>query len=499
MIYSRWRAAPFALLIFLFVGADAIAAPTAAAVPAGTTVNASLGVDWFSVHLQGRKIGQMRSQRSTTPAGIETVTELSLELERSGERLPLMSRQSTLETEDGRPLSFTNWIDTGGTSQTVTGRVVDGRLDIVRTLGSDGDEASASTESMPWPKDAVLAEGARMAAVAAGSAAGASYRVSVFDLDALRAIPVHTQVRGLQTIDVHDRSLQAISTHQRFDFGGSTLEMELWLDPRTFLPHRLRMPMLGVEMEMLACDESCATAPNQVADVLAATSVASPRALSRSERAAPLVYSMVIDTPAPSIDTIVPGQLRSHDGEQLLITVEPDGDSRLSPTAEDTRATRWLQSDHPELVELADSLVGRSTRPASVMRKLERGVARQLTTKSLRIGYASALEAARLKEGDCTEHALLLAALARARGIPARVATGLAYAPSFSGRDDVFVPHAWVYAWVDGHWRGYDAALPSFGSGHLALDIGDGDPFNFYSDVSLLGRLSIRSITAPDP
>ena len=40
---------------------------------------------------------------------------------------------------------------------------------------------------------------------------------------------------------------------------------------------------------------------------------------------------------------------------------------------------------------------------------------------------ATAAEVARSREGDCTEHAVLLAALARARGIPARVAMGLVY------------------------------------------------------------------------
>ena len=98
------------------------------------------------------------------------------------------------------------------------------------------------------------------------------------------------------------------------------------------------------------------------------------------------------------------------------------------------------------------------------------------------------------REGDCTEHAVLLASLVRALGIPARVATGIAYAPAFGERRDVFVPHAWVMAWVDGEWRGFDAALPRFGAGHIAFSVGDGDPFRFYGGIELLGSVEVLGI-----
>ena len=42
------------------------------------------------------------------------------------------------------------------------------------------------------------------------------------------------------------------------------------------------------------------------------------------------------------------------------------------------------------------------------------------------------MEVAHSREGDCTEHAVLLAALARACRMPARVVVGLVYVPSAS-------------------------------------------------------------------
>ena len=60
---------------------------------------------------------------------------------------------------------------------------------------------------------------------------------------------------------------------------------------------------------------------------------------------------------------------------------------------------------------------GEGKSDAERMRELEKFVFGYIDKKSLNVGYASALETARTRQGDCTEHALLLAALGRARGI----------------------------------------------------------------------------------
>jgi hypothetical protein len=115
------------------------------------------------------------------------------------------------------------------------------------------------------------------------------------------------------------------------------------------------------------------------------------------------------------------------------------------------------------------------------------------------IGYASAMEVVKLRTGDCKEHAVLLAALARAEHIPARVVTGMVYADHYGGSSRVFVPHAWVQAWVNGRWQSFDAALGHFDSTHIALDSGDGDPWHFFNLTNLFGQMRIAQIgTAPE-
>ena len=105
-------------------------------------------------------------------------------------------------------------------------------------------------------------------------------------------------------------------------------------------------------------------------------------------------------------------------------------------------------------------------------------------------GHFSALEAINRRMGDCTEAAVVLAALGRAAGIPTRVVSGLVYSRQrYHGVTNAFMPHSWVVAFVDGRWRSYDLALDRFGSSHIALTVGDGDARSIMASIQLASLL----------
>ena len=89
--------------------------------------------------------------------------------------------------------------------------------------------------------------------------------------------------------------------------------------------------------------------------------------------------------------------------------------------------------------------------------ELTNWVARYISTKTFSRSFDLASTVAARREGDCTEHAVLLAALVRARRIPARVVLGLALLEGPKGA--LAVGHAWV-EWHDGkQWVPADAAI----------------------------------------
>ena len=143
--------------------------------------------------------------------------------------------------------------------------------------------------------------------------------------------------------------------------------------------------------------------------------------------------------------------------------------------ADALRPTSWLQSDDRRLRRIAAPVARLAV---SDTRKMELLLARArpYLARVDFTGHYSAVETIRRRAGDCTEAAVLLAALGRAAGIPTRVANGLVYSRErYHGVSNVFMPHSWVLAFVDGRWRSFDLALEAFDSSHIAITVGDGD------------------------
>jgi transglutaminase-like putative cysteine protease len=87
-----------------------------------------------------------------------------------------------------------------------------------------------------------------------------------------------------------------------------------------------------------------------------------------------------------------------------------------------------------------------------------------------------------------------LAALARARGIPARVAIGLVY----MAREQAFGYHMWTEVYIDHRWIPIDGTLAQGGIGADHLKIGQTSLqgasvySTFLPVVEIMGRLNIK-------
>jgi hypothetical protein len=463
---------------------------------AASSVHAAGETRWMKVLLDGRKVGQVHAVREVADGRVVNTERMTLVVDRAGVGLPVTTEERSIETPEGQPLGFTTLTRLSGLESTVEGTLGgDGKLALVMRSGR-----SEQRRSIDWPAGAVLVEGARLAEIGHGLAPGTRYQVLSFQPSTLSALPVAVEVVGPERISVDGRRRRLVRVDQVAAIEGAPLRMSAWVDADHDVV-RATMPLMGMTFEMVACDEACATAPNQPTDILDRAMVAAPRALAPAERAAGLVYSIVVrDADAAAIPSLAE-QRAERDGTRWRVAVRPGAAGRIGedpPGADDTAATRWLNHDEAPVQALAREAAGGSppADPVALMRRLEGFVRDYIDNKSMRVGYASAAETVASREGDCTEHAVLLAALARALGVPARVVNGLAYAPEFVGREKVFVPHAWVKAWDGSRWVSFDAALPGFDAGHVALSVGDGDAAGFYAGVSLLGNLEVLSAEA---
>jgi hypothetical protein len=154
----------------------------------------------------------------------------------------------------------------------------------------------------------------------------------------------------------------------------------------------------------------------------------------------------------------------------------------------DLFAEPFLEVEHPEIVALARRLAGESRNPRVVAQRINQWVHDSIT-KEVTIGIPSALHVLHTRRGDCNEHTQLFVALARASGVPARVASGLAYV---NGK---FYYHAWPEVLL----RGWVAVDPTFGqfpadAAHLRFVHGG---FARQAElIRLIGKLTIDVLEA---
>lgn len=158
------------------------------------------------------------------------------------------------------------------------------------------------------------------------------------------------------------------------------------------------------------------------------------------------------------------------------------------------RATAWLQRDHPRIQAMSAPVAKLKIRDARKMALLAER-AKKVMTRVDFTGHFSAVDALARGTGDCTEDAVVLAALGRAAGIPTKVASGLVYSRErYHGVSNVFMPHSWTLAYVDGAWRSFDMSLDGFDATHIALTVGDGDARSIAAAGQLASLLEWQSI-----
>ncbi len=451
---------------------------------------------WRAVLFDGRKAGWSLSEREVEGDGdIRTREVMDLNLQRDGVSIAMSSIEETVESSKGEPMSFFAEIKTSGTTVRYVGTRV-----APREFKVDIESAGAKRQqSLTVPATALFFEGQRLALVAGAKTPKKLVVADAFVPSQLAVVPVETQIKSQRRVELMSGEADLLEVDQVVRYPDGPMQVTAYMNA-AFDPQRIRMPLLGMQVELLACEESCAKAPNQPLDFLGALIVDSPRALGRAELGNGLVVSLKVDGSelAPT-DTGHQTISARGDGRYDLTITTRGRDSQEGVNALYREPSAWVQSDNVLITDLAKRATKGAKTDAERMQKAENFVRKYIFGKSLSVGYASALEVATSRQGDCTEHALLLAAIARASGIPARVATGIAYVDHFSGRDNVFVPHAWIEAYVDGRWQGFDAALSRFDAGHIALAVGDGDPVRYFAGVALLGHLRIEAIKAIRP
>jgi len=145
-----------------------------------------------------------------------------------------------------------------------------------------------------------------------------------------------------------------------------------------------------------------------------------------------------------------------------------------------------IQSEHPDIVAKATEIVGDATDTWKAALRLYQWLYENIE-KTPVVSVPSALEVLASGKGDCNEHTVLFTALARAAGIPTRIAIGVVWSDDLEG----FYYHAWPEVYVnDWVWMEPTLGQPVADATHVKLI--SGDIAQWPRLITYLGNLDIE-------
>ena len=460
--------------------------------------------EYFALFMQGKKVGHAVHTRRVEGNKVTTSEDVSITLSRVGMPVTVEMTETSVETTAGRPLSFESVQLQCFVTLKVTG-TIDDRGVIEVTNSSLGAEQKSTME---WPQGAVMAEGLRLLTLEKGLETGAEYTVKIFTPGMMQAIDATVSIGEKKDVDLLGRvvKLTEVTTTLAMPGAGRIASTSYVDDDLQALKNS--MAVAGMKVDMIACAKEFALGDNDVLELIGMMFIDSPVSLGNPRSAAAITYWLA---PNPGADFTVPTTdnqkaERLANGKVKLMVRPLAAPARAAfpyqgddPTLlEAVKSTRFLQSDREDIVKLARKAVGRTKDAAEAVERIESFVADYIEDRTLSVGYASAAEVLESRQGDCSEFAVLTAALCRAVGIPAQVVVGVAYVQDFAGHEG-FGGHAWTQAYVGGKWVGLDSAFKSSGrgghdAGHIALAVGNGEPVDFFNMASALGAFKIEKL-----
>jgi Transglutaminase-like superfamily len=458
---------------------------------------------WYVVEMLGKRAGWMHASTSTGNGRITTVSKMHLEIKRGESSVKVAIDSTFVETDSGKPVSMTS--TQNASAAPITDSYTfneDGTIALVSDQGG-----RRTTKTFPKPEGVWLTPAAADRYFLERFKAGAK-EIKLRTMDPALGPKVIAITRsGFEktTIELDGRKLEV--TKMASDNSAEPVPTTEYMDESGEMV-RSDTSMGFLSLRILAATREKALEHSPAPEIMVNTfikpdrPIEKPRGVKKLVLLASVPEGEMAELPATGsqrVESVSPTSAR------LTISVAPapapEGDAK-DPAY--LAATSMANGDDPKIKELAKEAVAKSgDQPAARAEACRRFVYNYIKKKSLDVGFASASEVARSKEGDCTEHGVLLTALLRANGIPARAAAGLVYVDDFEGESGIFGYHMWAQALltIDGkpRWVDLDGTLSGtapFDATHITLSttaLGDGESISGLAAIApMLGRLKIK-------
>lgn len=441
-------------------------APAALAVVAAllvTPASAESQIDvWYEATLAGAAMGYMHETAVGDEGGeVTTTLESDFTMRRGGDLIAVKGLDVWVESADGQPVSYRQTRKLAVATLELEMTVAGERL---RLRKSDGTDAMFST--LPYDGDVLFPRAIEALHVSRGFVQGDEYSFKTFDPDFEEITTYTARVEGTVQLDILGESrdlTKLVLTSELYE----GIEFIEWRgrDGRLW---REEMPQLETARERTTSD--AALREREAADILAVSMIPTNVAIRLPQGVDDALYEVWVD--GEDVSGFLTEDLRqrvegtTERGVLLRVSRETPAPGttmqfpvRSTPLKDYLDGNPMMQTWYPRLLGTAAKRVWGSDQDTwKASTQIERWVYESIEDKGMGVAFASAREVLERMSGDCSEHAILMAAMARAVAIPTKVVSGIVHTQG------EFAYHMWVEVWTGEDWYALD---PTMGTGSV--------------------------------
>lgn len=448
-------------------------------VPAGISDRQS----WKNILLNDKKIGYAHSTLTRKEDGYRLEESLFMRINIMGTAQDLRMRTSADLNPDFSIAAFDFNLGSGLFSFQAVGRMRKDRILEVETIAAD----TRNRFEIPLDHPPFLTAGLIYAVAREPDFPETTSPLTfhIFDPASMSQQPVVIRVEGKETIPSMGEPVAA--TRLSLTYKG--VAQTAWIDDNGDIIRE--KGLLGLTLEKTTKSLAVADLPAGLTEDLTRLASVSGNGVIADPRNIRYLKIQVSGIALDNLD--IHGGRQSLQGDTLSVIGEKLPEQKTLPpdllpddAAMFLSSEPFIQSNDQKIIATAASVVSPDANPADNALALMKWVFENIEKQPV-MSVPDAVAVLANRVGDCNEHAVLLAALARAAGIPAKIEAGLVY---LDGR---FYYHAWNLLYV-GEWITADATFGQMPADATHIRLVSGNPGAQLDLLGVIDNIVLRII-----
>ena len=275
--------------------------------------------EYYGLFLDGKKVGHAIAIRAVEAEKVTTSEIMNMTISRGDVSMAVSTVETSIESPDGKAIGFESIQDISGMSQKVTGKINDdGKIEVTTTA-----MGMTQQQTIEFPKGAVMVEGLRLLEIEKGLAEGTEYTAVLFSPTLLAPVNVRISVGAMENIDLLGRVLNLAKVDIFMQTVSGPINSTSYVDTE-FRAMKTIVPMMGMNLELIACDKGFALSQNDVVDFFDKLLLKSPVVLKDVDSIESITYELV---PKPNAKLIIPSGdsqvVKQGLNGRVIVTVKP--------------------------------------------------------------------------------------------------------------------------------------------------------------------------------